>query len=268
MQVSKSAPAIKPPAWYTRQVRNSYLAMTVLGVVLVWSTFGTELSPGKLWQGLGASVRFLTEFFPPNFTRLSDYLAAMVETIKMAVWGTTLALLASVPLSFLAAQNTSPNRGVYQLTRRVMDVFRGVNEFVLALIFVAALGLGPFPGIMALAIHTTGTLVKLFSEAIELVDAGQVEAVKAAGASPIQVITHAYWPQIVPTVLSMTLYRFEANVRGASVLGLVGAGGIGLYITEAIRGFNFQAAGAIIIVVLVSVFLVDFLSAKVRERLS
>lgn len=268
MTSPKRFPTLVPPAWYQRQVRNTYLAAAAVVAVLIWSTFGTELSPQKMIAGLGASLRFLTEFFPPNFTRLPEYLNSMVETIKMAVWGTALAFIAAIPLSFLAAQNTTPNAVVYQLARRTQDIFRGVNEFVLALIFVAALGLGPFAGIMALAVHTTGSLGKLFSEAIELVDVGQVEAVEASGATPIQVITHAFWPQIVPTVLSMTLYRFEANVRGATVLGLVGAGGIGLYITEAIRGFNFQAAGAIMIVVLLSVFLVDFLSAKIRERLS
>jgi phosphonate transport system permease protein len=242
--------------------------MAAVVVVLVWSTFGTELSPWRLLTGLAASGRFIAEFFPPDFTRGSEYLNSMFETIKMAVWGTALAFIAAVPLSFWAATNTTPHSLVYQFTRRMSDVFRGLNEFVLAMVFVAALGLGPFPGILALAVSTTGTLIKLFSEAIELVDVGQVEAVKASGAGPLQVLTHAYWPQIVPTVLSMTLYRFEANVRGATVLGLVGAGGIGLYVTEAIRGFNFQAAGAILIVILVAVFLVDFLSAKVRERLS
>jgi phosphonate transport system permease protein len=192
----------------------------------------------------------------------------MLLTIKMALWGTALAVLLAVPLSYLAAANTSPHPVVYQITRRILDFMRGLNEFVLALIFVAAVGLGPFPGIIALAIHTAGILAKLFAEGIEGVDNGQLEAVRAAGSTRFQIFTHGVWPQIVPHVISMSLYRFESNVRAATVLGLVGAGGIGFYITEAIRGFDNRAACAILIVILVAVFLVDFFGAKIRERLT
>ena len=144
---------------------------------------------------------------------------------------------------------------------------RGLNEFVLALFFVAAVGLGPFPGILALAMHTAGILAKLFAEGIEVIDPAQAEAVRASGANPFQTFQFGIWPQVVPHVVSMILYRFESNVRAATVLGLVGAGGIGLYLTESIRSFNFKSASTVIIVILVAVFLVDFLSAKVRERL-
>ena len=273
-----SPPAINitpPPLVKRRTILNRLMWLGILGV-LVWAYFGTEISPVRLVQGLGQSWSLIfgepgrpnSGFVPPNFSRFPEYLGQMLLTIKMAIWGTLIAVMLGLPLSILAARNTSPHPVVYVLTRRVLDFLRGLNEFVLALVFVVAVGLGPFPGILALGLHTAGILAKLYSEGIELVDPGQVEAVQATGANPFQVFTHAIWPQIVPHVVSMTLYRFESNVRAATVLGIVGAGGIGFYITEAMRSFDFQAACAIIIIILVAVFLVDTLSAKVRERLT
>lgn len=269
-------PDIEPPARVKRArlwTRGVWIGMIAL---LVWATFGTELSVPKLIAGLAESWKLMvgtTErpdsgFFPPDFRRGWQFLNEMILTIKMAIWGTVLAAIVALPLSILAAANTTPNRAVYQLARRVMDVMRGLNEFVLALIFVAAVGLGPFPGILALAFNTTGVLAKLYAEAIEVVDPGQIEAVQASGATPLQVFTHAILPQIAPTAVGMTLYRFESNVRAASVLGLVGAGGIGLYVTETMRSFNFREASAVLIVILIAVFLVDYLSAQVRARLT
>lgn len=270
---ASTSPDLRPPAWVRRQTRLTRVAWLLLVGLLVWASFGTELSVQRLIGGLGDGWRYIvgipgvpaSGFFPPNFSRWQLYLEQMLLTIKMAIWGTTLAFILAVPLSWLAADNTSPHPLVYQATRRLFDVMRGLNEFILALIFVAAIGLGPFPGILALAIHTAGILGKLFSEGIEAVDKGQLEAIQATGAKHLQVFTHAIWPQIVPHVVSMTLYYFESNVRAATVLGIVGAGGIGFYITEAIRGFDNKAASAILIIILMSVFMVDFLSAKLRK---
>jgi phosphonate transport system permease protein len=271
-----SSISIDPPASVTtRQFWNRMMWVGIAGL-FVWAYFGSEISPVRLWTGSGEFWKFLigdperpgSGFFPPNLARGTVYFEQIMITVKMAIWGTLLAFLAAVPLSILAAKNTSPNIAVYQVTRRILDFLRGLNEFVLALLFVSAVGLGPFPGILALAVHTTGILGKLFSEGIETIDSGQVEAVRASGGSSLQVFTHAVWPQIIPNVISMTLYRFESNVRGASVLGIVGAGGIGFYITEAIRGFDFRAASAIILMMLVTVFVVDFASSKIRERLT
>lgn len=274
--VSDTAVNIEPPTSVRNRQRWNLAMWVGIAALFYWSTFGTELSLHKLVLGLGESWRYLagspdrpnSGFFPPDFSRFGVYLDQMLLTIKMAIWGTGAAVVLAIPLSFLAASNTAPNRVVYQVTRRILDLMRGLNEFVLALIFVAAVGLGPFPGIIALAIHTAGILAKLFAEGIEGVDNGQLEAVRTAGSTRFQVFTHGVWPQIVPHVISMSLYRFESNVRAATVLGLVGAGGIGFYITEAIRGFDNRAACAILIVILVAVFLVDFLGAKIRERLT
>ncbi|MEY4530241.1 MAG: phosphonate transporter, permease protein PhnE [Deinococcota bacterium] len=264
------------PAKIIQQRNFSKLVWLGVAILLFWATFGTELSIPKLISGFGESQKLLfgtaerpdSGFFPPDFTRGWIFVDQMLLTVKMAIWGTVLAAIAALPISILAAANTAPNKIVYQIARRVLDVLRGLNEFVLALIFVAAVGLGPFPGILALAVHTTGVLAKLYAEAIEVVDNGQIEAVQASGANPIQVFTHAIFPQIVPTVVSMSLYRFESNVRAASVLGLVGAGGIGLFVTETMRSFNFKEASAVLLVILVAVFLVDFISAKIRARLT
>jgi phosphonate transport system permease protein len=266
---------LEPPPKIKRQQWLNRAMWLGLALVLFWATFGTELSPQRLVTGLGNSWSFVfgsperpgSGFFPPDTKRLPEYLYEMVITIKMAMWGTVLATLAAVPLSILAARNTSPHPVIYQLTRRFLDFLRGLNEFVLALIFVAAVGLGPFPGILALAVGTAAVLAKLISEGIEVVDPGQIEAVRATGANRLQVFTHGIWPQVVPHTVSMILYRFESNVRSATVLGLVGAGGIGLYVTESIRSFNFKAGCTVIIVILISVFIVDFISAQVRKRL-
>jgi phosphonate transport system permease protein len=267
---------IEPPVSVkTRTLWNQVMWLGIFGL-FVWAYFGSEISPIKLVNGSGEFWKFLigdperpgSGFFPPDFTRGAIYFDQILITVKMAIWGTLLAFIAAIPLSILAARNTSPNPVVYQITRRILDFLRGLNEFVLALLFVASVGLGPFPGILALAVHTTGILAKLFSEGIEIIDTGQVEAVRASGGSSLQVFTHAVWPQVVPHVVSMTLYRFESNVRGATVLGIVGAGGIGFYITEAIRGFDFRAASAIILLILATVFVVDFTSSKIRERLT
>ncbi len=258
---------LKPPKPVKRQRLLTFFASLMVLAALVWASFGTGISLSGLFTGLGKSAAFTREFFPPDFSRGVLYLEQMLITIKMAVWGTALAFVVAVPLAVLAAANTAPHPVVYHATRRVLDFMRGLNEFVLALFFVVAVGLGPFAGILALFIHTAGILAKLFSEGIEDVEKGQIEAVKATGGSGVQVFTHAVWPQITPHVVSMTLYRFESNVRAATVLGLIGAGGIGAFLVDTIRGFNFTAAGAIILIILASVFIIDFLSAKLREQL-
>jgi phosphonate transport system permease protein len=264
----------RPPPAIRRHRAQAWLTGVGGVAALIWAAQGTDLSVANLYRGaanswafvFGSAERPSWGFFPPNFARWPLYLEQLLITVKMALWGTALALFGALPLAFWAARNTAPHPLLYHLTRRLLDVMRGLNEFVLALIFVAAVGLGPFPGILALAVHTTGTLGKLFSEDIEGIDPGQLEAVTAAGGRPLQVFVHAVWPQIVPGVVSLTLYRFEANVRSATVLGLIGAGGIGFYLTETLRGFDFKAAGAIVTMILAAVFMLDTLSAALRRR--
>lgn len=274
--IASQAVNIEAPPTIKRQRLLSLLMWLGIAALMVWAFFGTEISLGKLLQGVGESWKLLfgtatkpnSGFIPPNFSRFPEYLEQILLTIKMAMWGTALAVLPAIGLSILGAKNTSPHPVVYFVTRRILDLLRAVPEFVLALVFVVAVGLGPFSGILALAVYTTGILAKLFSEGIETVDPGQVEAVRAAGGNAFQAFTHGVFPQVLPHIASMTLYRFESNVRAAQVLGLVGAGGIGFFLNEALRGFDFPAAGAIITLIIISVFFVDFLSSKIRERLT
>jgi phosphonate transport system permease protein len=263
-----------PPATIRRARGWSAFALVVTLVILVSTYPLTQISPVGLVSGIGSSLEFIFGsserptwgFFPPDFEGWERYLQEMLLTIAMGIWGTVLCLFITIPISFAGAQNVAPG-WLYQITRRIMDFLRALNELVLALIFVAAVGLGPFPGILALAIGSAGSLGKLLSEAIEAVDPGQVEAVRATGASPLMVILYGYWPQILPLFLSYTLYRLEINVRAATILGLVGAGGIGFYLQEAMRSFDWKATCAILIMIFVTVFLVDFASARLRRSI-
>jgi phosphonate transport system permease protein len=265
---------INPPKALRRARAWSTAAFAAILALLAGTYPLTQISPAGLVAGLGSSLEFVFGsaarptwgFFPPDFNGWERYLEQMLLTIAMGIWGTVLCLFITIPLSFAGAQNVAPP-WLYQITRRIMDFLRALNELVLALIFVAAVGLGPFPGILALAIGSAGSLGKLLSEAIEAVDPGQVEAVRATGASPLMVILYGYWPQILPLFLSYTLYRLEINVRAATILGLVGAGGIGFYLQEAMRSFDWKATSAILIMIFVTVFIVDFASARLRRSI-
>jgi phosphonate transport system permease protein len=225
------------------------------------------ISPGKLLAGLGRSAAFLARFFPPSFYFLPNFLYSLLQTLMMALWGTFLATFLTVPLAFLGSRNVMRSPAVYLLVRGLMDVLRGLNELVLALVFVAAIGLGPLPGILALTLHTAGVAGKLLSEAIETVDMKQVEAVEATGSHPLLVIAYGFWPQVAPAFYSSTLYLFEVNVRSATVLGLVGAGGIGFDLMQTVRAFRFQDAATVVLLILLAVFTIDKVSARIRQTL-
>ncbi|NDE05615.1 MAG: phosphonate ABC transporter, permease protein PhnE, partial [Flavobacteriia bacterium] len=204
------------------------------------------------------------EFFPPNFHDWRIYLNEMIITIHIAIWGTVLAIVCAVPFGLLCAENIAP-AWVYQPVRRLMDAFRAINEMVFAMLFIVAVGLGPFAGVMALWIHTTGVLAKLFAEAVEAIDPRPVEGVRATGANALEEILYSVIPQVLPFWISYSLYRFESNVRSASVVGMVGAGGIGVVLHESIRGFDYAETSAILLIIIVSVTLIDILSARVRR---
>jgi phosphonate transport system permease protein len=192
------------------------------------------------------------------------YVDEMIVTIHIAIWGTLLAIVASIPLGFLCASNiVSP--WVYQPFRRFMDALRAVNEMVFALLFIVAVGLGPFAGVLALFVHTTGTLTKLFSEAVEAIDPRPVEGIRATGGSKLAQIIFGVIPQVMPMWISFCLYRFESNVRSASVVGMVGAGGIGVILYEVIRSFQYAQTCAVLIILIASVTIIDLISAQLRK---
>jgi phosphonate transport system permease protein len=191
-------------------------------------------------------------------------LGATLETVQMALAGTFMALVVAFPLGFLAARNTTPHPFVYHSVRSVLNLLRTIPDLALGLLFVAAVGLGAFAGTLALAIHTATVLGKLLSESVENIDEGVVEAIRATGAGYTQIVSFAVLPQILPDLISFTLYRLETNIRAASVLGLIGAGGIGYLMNASFRTFQYQEAAAIVLVLIALVMLVDYVSSRLR----
>ncbi|WP_078119235.1 phosphonate ABC transporter, permease protein PhnE [Thiosocius teredinicola] len=241
-----------------------YVGWAAALAVLVWSWEGAEMAPGVLFSEAGNMSSFLQGFFPPDFTNWTDYVEEMMVTIQIAVWGTVLAVVLSIPFGVLSAENIVP-WWIYQPVRRLMDAARAINEMVFAMMFVVAVGLGPFAGVLALFVHTTGILAKLFSEAVEAIDPRPVEGIRATGASRLQEVIFGVIPQVLPLWISYSLYRFESNVRSATVLGIVGAGGIGQPLYEMIRGFYYAETAAIMVIIVVSVSLLDILSQRLRK---
>lgn len=246
---------------------GTFAALVVVSAAVVWSARGAEFSFGDLVTGLPEIGRFLARLWPPDFAELGKIVSLLIETLQMAIIGTLLGAVASLLLSFTAARNIAP-RPVYLVSRFVLNVLRSIPELVFALMFVTAVGLGPFAGIMALAIGVIGTMAKIFAEAIEAIDPGPVEAMRAVGAGRAQTVAFAMLPQAMPMITSYTLMLWEGNVRHATILGLVGAGGIGLELTLAMRLYDFGHLLAIIICIVVLVTGIDRLSAFLRARLS
>jgi phosphonate transport system permease protein len=188
-----------------------------------------------------------------------------VVTLCIALWGTLLAIAIAVPLGLLGARNVSPHPIIHFAARRTMDVLRAVNEFVFALMFVTAVGLGPFAGMLALGLHTGGVLGKLLSETVESIDPGQAEGVLAVGAGRLHVIAFGVIPQILPNFVSYVLLRFESDIRSASVIGMIGGGGIGFYLWDTIRSFKDSEAATVILLIVAMVMAVDVVSSRIRR---
>ncbi|MGB6103659.1 MAG: phosphonate ABC transporter, permease protein PhnE [Pusillimonas sp.] len=248
-----------------RRSWSQWLAWCALAVILAWSWEGAEMNPAMLWRDADNMRVFLADFFPPDFRHWRLYLDEMLVTVQIAVWGTALAIVCSIPLGILCSENIAP-WWICQPVRRVMDAFRSINEMVFAMLFVVAVGLGPFAGVMALFVGTTGVLAKLFAEAVEAIDPGPVEGVRATGSSSLQEVIYGVIPQVLPLWISYALYRFESNVRSATVVGMVGAGGIGVTLWEAIRGFQLAQTCAILIIIIIAVSAIDIVSQRLRKH--
>lgn len=241
-----------------------YISWGLLLALLAWSWQGADMRPMELWRDSGNMKTYAVEFFPPNFGHWRMYLDEMLVTLQIAMWGTALAVVTAIPMGLLASSNIVP-WWVYQPVRRVMDAFRAINEMVFAMLFVVAVGLGPFAGVLALWIHTSGILAKLFSEAVEAIDPHPVEGIRSTGASALHEILYGVIPQVTPLWISFALYRFESNVRSATVVGMVGAGGIGVVLWEIIRGFQYAETCAVMLIIVATVSLIDLISARIRK---
>jgi len=241
------------------------LGWLAFAVLLMWAWQGAEMRPLDLITYRGNMAAYQAGFLLPDFTEWRQYLHHTIVTIQIAIWGSLIAVVGAVPLGLLSAANVAPV-WVHQPVRRLMDFCRSINEMIFAMLFISAVGLGPFAGVLALFMHTLGTLAKLFSEAVEAIDPQPVEGIRATGASKVQEIAYGIIPQVVPLWISYSLYRFESNVRSASVVGMVGAGGIGMLLWDAIRSFNYAATAAMLLILVVVVSLLDLGSAYVRKK--
>ncbi|HKA70178.1 MAG TPA: phosphonate ABC transporter, permease protein PhnE [Xanthobacteraceae bacterium] len=239
----------------------------VLIALLIWSWGPAEMFRAAAlltdWQNM---AEFGRAFLRPDFHDWESYLADMIVTVQIALWGTVLAAVAGAPFAILASSNIMP-QWVVQPVRRLMDACRAINEIVFALLFVVAVGLGPFAGVMALFVHNTGVFSKLYSEAVEAIDPRPVEGLRATGARRLPEIVFGVIPQVLPLWSSFVLYRLETNVRSATTLGIVGAGGIGQTLYESIRAFHYAETAAQMLIVIVAVMIIDLLSARLRKVL-
>ncbi|TFF24900.1 phosphonate ABC transporter, permease protein PhnE [Jiella endophytica] len=209
-------------------------------------------------------AEYASGFLRPDFTDWRYYVDEMIVTVEIALWGTFLSLIVSIPFGILCAHNMVP-WWILHPCRRLMDFFRAIHEVVWAVLFVVAVGLGPFAGVMALFVHNTGIMAKLFSEAVESIDPRPVEGIRSTGATRIQEVVFGVIPQVLPLWVSYTLYRLETNVRTATILGVIGAGGIGQVLFESVRGFYYPQSSAILIIIVVTVVLTDLLSQQLRK---
>ncbi len=254
---------IAPPkrSWF------SLLSWAVVLAVLVVSWQGAEMAPLTLIKDGGNMATFAADFFPPDFSQWQDYLTEMVVTLQIAVWGTALAVVLSIPFGLMSAENLVP-WWVYQPVRRLMDACRAINEMVFAMLFVVAVGLGPFAGVLACwrCLSTPPACSpSCFPKRWKRLN-WPVEGIRATGANKLEEILYGVLPQVMPLLISYSLYRFESNVRSATVVGMVGAGGIGVTLWEAIRGFQFQQTCALMVLIIVTVSLLDFLSQRLRKH--
>ena len=259
--------AVAVPSYPLARRLRGWLAWAAVFALLAWAWAPAEMfRVSALFTDWRNMAQFGAAFLTPNFHDWDHYLADMVVTVQIAIWGTALAVVFGIPFSILSAANVCP-QWIVQPVRRMMDACRAINEIVFALMFVVAVGLGPFAGVMAIFVHNLGVISKLFSESVEAIDPRPVEGIRATGARRLQEVVFGVVPQVLPLWSSLTLYRLETNVRSATTLGIVGAGGIGQTLYESIRSFQYAETAAQIIIVVVTVVGIDLLSARIRRTL-
>ena len=247
--------------------RARFTAGVVVAVIIfLWSADGAQFNFLQLGDGAANMGEYLARLFPPDFSQFPLIVELLVETLQMAIVGTVLGSFLSLFIAFGAASNIAP-RWLYYPCRWTMNIIRSVPDLVLALMFVSAVGLGPFAGILAMTLGSLGSIGKIFAEAMESVDRGPVIAMEAVGASKRQIIQYAVLPQAMPLLTSYTLLMFEGNVRGATILGLVGAGGIGLELTTAMNRYEYGHLSAMVLCIIVLVTVIDQASALIRKRI-
>lgn len=258
-----SLPAGLPP----KRLSARRIAIVVIAVAVYW--FAMDHAEVRMAEFLSAGPavwQLVGKMFPPDWAYLAHLGRPVVETLQIGIISTVIASLLAIPLGFLSSRNFSPHPIVYHAVRTVLTTFRGVSEIIWALLFVVAVGLGPFAGVIALVIFATGVIAKLLSEAIEAVDRGPLEAMAATGASPWRVFMYGAWPQVLPNFLSYALYYWDHNTRQAVVLGFVGAGGVGYTLLFNLNSYYFEKAVMALIVLIVLIMVIDRVCFWLRAR--
>jgi phosphonate transport system permease protein len=264
-QTHSTTATVELPRSPLREKLTHWAIGLIIVALLIWSWAPAEMFRWiNLFTDASNMAEFAAAFLSPNFRDWDIYLADMVVTVQIAIWGTVLSIVFGIPFAILSSSNICP-AWIVQPVRRLMDACRAINEIVFALLFVVAVGLGPFAGVMALFVHNLGVVAKLFSESVEAIDPRPVEGIRATGATKLQEIIFGVIPQVTPHWISFGLYRFETNVRSATVLGIVGAGGIGQLLWENIRSFAYAETAAIMLIIIVSITLIDMLSQRLRK---
>lgn len=258
---------IRPAGPPLRRRVARWVGLLVAAVVLGQALVLVEVSPSGLLSGLVEIGELVAAGLPPNTDALGPALSATLETLDIALVATAASVLISVPLAACAARNLTAGRVLYGPTRAVAAFFRTIPSLVWALLFVVAVGLGPFAGVLALTVHSVGMLVRLYAECIEEMPHGPIEALTTAGATRVQVLTHAVVPELLPNLAGLALYRLEENVRSSLVLGFVGAGGIGFQVLSAMNLFAYADVTMLVIVLFGLVVAVEVGSAALRRRL-
>jgi phosphonate transport system permease protein len=240
--------------------------LIAIGLFILICVYSVPVNIRELAAGVPRVWEFMKEMTPPDFSRLAVYLKLMLETVAMGICGTFMAIVLGVPLGLMAARNVTHNSVIYNLAKEITNFLRGTPDLVFALIFVAAVGLGPFAGVLALGLNTTGFLGKFYAEAIENVDPKPIEAVEASGARLLQRITHAIFPQVLPLFNSYNLYILERNIRYSTIMGIVGAGGIGFELVMTSRMFEYRQMAAMLLIIAATIMLVDCFSSYLRKK--
>jgi len=249
--------------WGWKTITSICFFMLVTGLIII----DLEVKPIDLLSNTFAYLGdVLNRMMPPDFSGILSLLRSMVETIEIAILGTLIAVTLSVPVGLFSARNLAPTYPIYIISRVITVFFRSIPEFIMAMILVIAIGFGAMPGVLALGFHTMGFLAKFYAEDIEHVNLGPIEALNSIGASRLQCISFAIFPQILPSFIGNNLYILDRNIRMATMLGIVGAGGIGYELQSAFRMFNYQRVSAIIIIIFVTIFIIDLISSEIRKR--
>ena len=261
---SRAAPRIGPAR--TGSPVLGFLAAFGFLVLLGQAALVVHARPQDLVTGVHGMADFLSRSFPPDFSRLHEAAWPALETVDIALFGTVAGVLLALPLAVLAARNTTPARLFYAAARGLIALCRSVPDLVWALLFVTAVGLGPFPGALAISVHSVGMLGRLFAEVIEDMDMGPMEALTMTGAGRMAVFSHAVVPSVLPSLLGIALYRLDENIRSSLVLGFVGAGGIGFQLLTAMNLFQYRTVSLLLVVTFVIVIAAERLSAALRRR--